>query len=435
MAEASAREASAPGCVGRLHLQRYAHGEVFIEVKNTFISFVDRESNGALAEIPRSQSCDAILRTQAAFQQACGTCDAAEARKGGAMQATPAMASFDVSGGSREGASPEVVAAQPRSLPTLPGFSPSNVLLGRERACGNQSPAETDKACCSGAGYSRPLPSCRAESQQSQQVLPGAAAQLSSPIAKQTRRELLSLELSLQHSMVQESSTTNPSSPTSPSCSVGLQTTRSQQRRTTYPTITRAAAFETRAVVPGGAGVLSTAPRFRGDAEDSENAYAERVFPDGERGKRHEVPLCHRSLNLLSGTRANSSFTTIMMQDLSQQYTQETLVADLIASGFGPGRIDFVYLPFNFRKRACQGYAFVNFVEPMLVGVFIGCFNGRPFGRYATDVRIIMADSQGRVANIERLHKSCLKISNPRYMPLVLKGDDLVPFVVKRTGT
>jgi hypothetical protein len=121
-----------------------------------------------------------------------------------------------------------------------------------------------------------------------------------------------------------------------------------------------------------------------------------------------------------------------MMLDLSQQYTQETFVADLVAAGFGPGHIDFVYLPFNFFKRVCQGYAFVN-LEPELVEMFIGCFNGQPFGRYRREVRIIMADTQGRDANIDRLHKSCLKISNPRYMPLVLERGELVPLVVRKS--
>lgn len=119
--------------------------------------------------------------------------------------------------------------------------------------------------------------------------------------------------------------------------------------------------------------------------------------------------------------------TSLMLQNLSHRYSQDSLLADLTAAGFGPGNIDFLYLPFHFGQRLCQGYAFINFSDSSTAGSFANAVAAQPFGRYESNVRLSLADRQGRAANVERLRRTSLKVVNPRYMPLVLEGANMVP--------
>lgn len=124
-----------------------------------------------------------------------------------------------------------------------------------------------------------------------------------------------------------------------------------------------------------------------------------------------------------SGANELQRSTTLMLQNLCYRYTQDTLLQDLTTAGFGAGRIDFLYLPFHFGQRMCQGYAFVNFSDPLTAGAFAGSCGTRPFGRYGSQVRVTLAERQGKTANVEGLRRSIMKINNPRYMPLVLEGE------------
>eukprot|EP00929_Paragymnodinium_shiwhaense_P093143 TRINITY_DN53238_c0_g1_i1.p1 TRINITY_DN53238_c0_g1~~TRINITY_DN53238_c0_g1_i1.p1 ORF type:complete len:418 (+),score=107.22 TRINITY_DN53238_c0_g1_i1:111-1364(+) len=126
--------------------------------------------------------------------------------------------------------------------------------------------------------------------------------------------------------------------------------------------------------------------------------------------------------------------TTFMVQQLSKSYTQDALLADLTAAGFGPGRLDFLYLPWNLGQRQSQGYAFLNFADSMTAGIFAGRFDGVLFGRYASELRISAADRQGRAANVEGLQRTCSKINNPRYLPLILENGSMVAMPRTRGG-
>lgn len=57
---------------------------------------------------------------------------------------------------------------------------------------------------------------------------------------------------------------------------------------------------------------------------------------------------------------ADQYHTTVMLRNLPNDYTRDMLMELLDTKGFG-GNYDFLYLPFDFRRQAGLGYAFVNF--------------------------------------------------------------------------
>jgi hypothetical protein len=57
--------------------------------------------------------------------------------------------------------------------------------------------------------------------------------------------------------------------------------------------------------------------------------------------------------------KANQEQTTVMLRNLPNDYTRDMLMEFLETQGFH-GCFDFVYLPFDFKKHAGLGYAFVN---------------------------------------------------------------------------
>jgi hypothetical protein len=54
--------------------------------------------------------------------------------------------------------------------------------------------------------------------------------------------------------------------------------------------------------------------------------------------------------------------TTLMLRGLPENYTRDSLLELLDSQGFG-GSYDFVYVPADFVKWQCFGYAFVNFIS------------------------------------------------------------------------
>lgn len=54
-------------------------------------------------------------------------------------------------------------------------------------------------------------------------------------------------------------------------------------------------------------------------------------------------------------------YTTVMLRNLPNDYTRDMLMELLDGQGFS-GRFDFIYVPFDFKKHAGLGYAFMNMV-------------------------------------------------------------------------
>ena len=68
-------------------------------------------------------------------------------------------------------------------------------------------------------------------------------------------------------------------------------------------------------------------------------------------------------------------WTTVMLRNLPNNYNRSMILAMLDKEGF-EGKYNFLYLPIDFRTRACMGYAFVNLVDPTYVPDFWAKFSG-----------------------------------------------------------
>eukprot|EP00929_Paragymnodinium_shiwhaense_P094684 TRINITY_DN55440_c0_g2_i1.p1 TRINITY_DN55440_c0_g2~~TRINITY_DN55440_c0_g2_i1.p1 ORF type:complete len:521 (-),score=66.21 TRINITY_DN55440_c0_g2_i1:180-1742(-) len=122
--------------------------------------------------------------------------------------------------------------------------------------------------------------------------------------------------------------------------------------------------------------------------------------------------------------------STLMVWGLDRSYTQQFFIADLIASGFGPGKFDILYLPFVLTRRECQGYAVINFKDHQTAIEFFDMCSpsDSKFGRFQSSLRLGIAKHQGRAANLQRLSRVSAKIHNPRFAPLGLtSAGDLAP--------
>eukprot|EP00929_Paragymnodinium_shiwhaense_P094682 TRINITY_DN55440_c0_g1_i1.p1 TRINITY_DN55440_c0_g1~~TRINITY_DN55440_c0_g1_i1.p1 ORF type:complete len:520 (-),score=85.17 TRINITY_DN55440_c0_g1_i1:634-1965(-) len=130
------------------------------------------------------------------------------------------------------------------------------------------------------------------------------------------------------------------------------------------------------------------------------------------------------------GQEMRPHVTTLMVWGLDKSYTQQFFIADLIASGFGPGEFDIVYLPFVLTRRECQGYAVINFKDHETARDFYDMYSPgySSFGRFQSQLRLGVAKHQGSAANFQRLSRVSSKIHNPRFAPLGLtSAGDLAP--------
>eukprot|EP00920_Eleutheroschizon_duboscqi_P035454 GHVT01085681.1.p1 GENE.GHVT01085681.1~~GHVT01085681.1.p1 ORF type:complete len:384 (-),score=50.10 GHVT01085681.1:112-1263(-) len=71
-----------------------------------------------------------------------------------------------------------------------------------------------------------------------------------------------------------------------------------------------------------------------------------------------------------------SSITTIMLRHLPLMCTKYWLVHSLREKGFG-GKVNFVYMPMDFKKQTIAGYAFVSFLHPSFAQECKNAFAGK----------------------------------------------------------
>jgi len=115
--------------------------------------------------------------------------------------------------------------------------------------------------------------------------------------------------------------------------------------------------------------------------------------------------------------------TTVMLRNLPNNYSRAMVLAMLNDEGFGC-LFDFLYLPIDFKSRACLGYAFVNLVSPEAALALWKRFDG--FSNWMLPSRKVCSvcwsgPHQGLEAHIERYRNSpVMHASIPdEYKPVV----------------
>ncbi len=124
--------------------------------------------------------------------------------------------------------------------------------------------------------------------------------------------------------------------------------------------------------------------------------------------------------------KAADQRTTLMVRNIPNKYTQQMLLDEFAKSGFGPEKMDVLYLPVDFKKRGRNfGYAFVNFVEYKDIVSFVDKYSGKKwddsFKGSAKVCDIAYAKVQGKETMLERFEKSAVLMAmGEEYRPKVL---------------
>eukprot|EP00403_Amphidinium_massartii_P029426 CAMPEP_0178398376 /NCGR_PEP_ID=MMETSP0689_2-20121128/14741_1 /TAXON_ID=160604 /ORGANISM="Amphidinium massartii, Strain CS-259" /LENGTH=305 /DNA_ID=CAMNT_0020019137 /DNA_START=110 /DNA_END=1027 /DNA_ORIENTATION=- len=120
----------------------------------------------------------------------------------------------------------------------------------------------------------------------------------------------------------------------------------------------------------------------------------------------------------------NSEYTTAMLQNLPQLFTQRDLLHAMDQSGFAK-TYDFCYVPVSFQDGSCRGYAFVNFKRHEAAAAFISQWHGSFHfcgGCHHKPLSVIVAEMQGLEALLAQPSmKKLQRVRNPAYRPFIAR--------------
>lgn len=130
------------------------------------------------------------------------------------------------------------------------------------------------------------------------------------------------------------------------------------------------------------------------------------------------------------GSRA---VTTVMLRNLPCSFTRNELLCMLDNEGFA-GIYDFLYIPFDFQRGWCKGFAFVNLISAEHLQRFVEVFEG--YSHWATAIgsskvcQTSPSHTQGLRANIERFRNNpVMSDAVPdMFKPALYVGKREVPF-------
>mmetsp|Transcript_33906 Transcript_33906/g.76236 ORF Transcript_33906/g.76236 Transcript_33906/m.76236 type:complete len:247 (+) Transcript_33906:106-846(+) len=127
------------------------------------------------------------------------------------------------------------------------------------------------------------------------------------------------------------------------------------------------------------------------------------------------------SLDVASVRDGSDRRTSLMVRNIPNKYTQSMLLAEFAGLGHGPDKMDFFYLPIDFKNRCNRGYAFVNFVETSDIVPFVTEYNDRKWRRFNSEkvCSITYARIQGKAAMVRRFENSALMEKEEAYRPRV----------------
>jgi hypothetical protein len=125
-----------------------------------------------------------------------------------------------------------------------------------------------------------------------------------------------------------------------------------------------------------------------------------------------------------------SLFTTVMLRNIPNKYSQSVLLDAVNSKGFGMD-YDFFYLPVDFRNGCNMGYAFINFINHDLATNFISLFCGYrlPALRSTKVCDVSWARIQGLDANVEHYRNNPINnLADPLFRPLLFDKGHPVEF-------
>jgi hypothetical protein len=135
-----------------------------------------------------------------------------------------------------------------------------------------------------------------------------------------------------------------------------------------------------------------------------------------------------------------SNYTTVMLRNIPNKYTQSTLLQALDDKGFR-GVYNFFYLPVDYKNHCNMGYAFINFTDHAGAMKFMSAFKGYQLPAKSSKVcDTCWARVQGLKSNVEHYRNSPVNdLPDPEYRPLLFQNGVEVAFprpdsAVKRTS-
>jgi len=133
----------------------------------------------------------------------------------------------------------------------------------------------------------------------------------------------------------------------------------------------------------------------------------------------------HLLLDIEAVKQGCDTRTSLMVRNIPNKYTQTMLLSEFSKSGHGPGKIDFFYLPIDFRNKCNRGYAFINFVDYRDIVSFHNTFNGNSWKVFRSEkiCSITYARIQGKEGMMKRFQNSALLQKDQEYRPLVFSPD------------
>mmetsp|Transcript_24798 Transcript_24798/g.62158 ORF Transcript_24798/g.62158 Transcript_24798/m.62158 type:complete len:442 (-) Transcript_24798:325-1650(-) len=123
-------------------------------------------------------------------------------------------------------------------------------------------------------------------------------------------------------------------------------------------------------------------------------------------------------------------YTTVMLRNIPNKYTQNTLLQEIDAFGFF-GSYDFFYLPMDVHNSSNVGYAFINFLSPTDAERFRKVFGSHRFQKFQSRKisSVCSAHVQGLDENLKHFDKRAVTHArNEQYRPIVLRGNQRVDF-------
>jgi hypothetical protein len=124
-----------------------------------------------------------------------------------------------------------------------------------------------------------------------------------------------------------------------------------------------------------------------------------------------------------------TNFTTVMLRNIPNKYTQSTLLQALDARSFR-GFYNFFYLPVDYKNHCNMGYAFINFVDHNAAIKFMKAFEGFQLPAKSSKVcTVCWARVQGINANVAHYRNSPVNdLPDPSYRPLLFQNGVEVAF-------